>query len=235
LLICNLKFDLRIYVVVTCLDPLRIYVYNEWLARFCTDEFNFNNLENKFAHLTNYSVNKKNAKFIPNTNSDCDDSGNKWSLSALNRYLEKMGIDLRLLWSRIYDEIIKSIISVEPLFYSIVKKLSSNRTNCYELFGYDILIDSNLKPWIMEVNLTPSLLTESPLDFVLKNNLIRDIMNLIGVFRFDRKKEFIQKSKVRSSVSKIKQGKNNQAANKCELPNYNSQYSHNSIYAVALK
>jgi glutathione synthase/RimK-type ligase-like ATP-grasp enzyme len=39
LLINNLKFDIRIYVVVTGIDPLRIYIYNDGLVRFATEEY----------------------------------------------------------------------------------------------------------------------------------------------------------------------------------------------------
>ena len=63
LLINSLKFDLRIYVAVTGINPLRIYVYEEGLGRFATESYDETNsdCENKrFQHLTNYSVNKKN-------------------------------------------------------------------------------------------------------------------------------------------------------------------------------
>lgn len=63
-MINNLKFDIRIYVVVTWVDPLRVYIYNEGLARFCTEEYCLSNLDNKYTHLTNYSVNKKNINFM---------------------------------------------------------------------------------------------------------------------------------------------------------------------------
>lgn len=56
-----------------------------------------------------------------------------------------------------------------------------HRSNCYELLGYDILLDSNLNPWLLEVNLSPSLAFESPLDLKIKANLIKDTLNLIGV------------------------------------------------------
>jgi hypothetical protein len=44
-----------------------------------------------------------------------DDSGNKWSLSALNRYLDGIGVDTNYMWSRIYDLIIKTILSCESI------------------------------------------------------------------------------------------------------------------------
>ena len=65
LLINGHKFDLRIYVVVTCFEPLRIYIYKEGLARFASEEYtNKIDKDNKYIHLTNYSINKKNDNFI---------------------------------------------------------------------------------------------------------------------------------------------------------------------------
>ena len=63
-----MKFDLRIYVAVTSIEPLRIYVYEEGLTRFATEKYqpplekndDINNREGKFCHLTNYSINKFN-------------------------------------------------------------------------------------------------------------------------------------------------------------------------------
>jgi tubulin polyglutamylase TTLL5 len=55
-----------------------------------------------------------------------------------------MGVDMNLLWSRIYDVIIKSLLSIDTIVYNHLKKLPS-KSNCFELLGYDILIDSELK------------------------------------------------------------------------------------------
>ena len=115
--------------------------------------------------MTNYSINKKNRGFIQNENLEHDDHGYKWSLTAFMKHLEQIGgIDIDLFWSRIYDLIIKSIISGENYVFNAVKKTCIHRTNCFEVFGYDVMIDSNLKPWLIEINLSPSLACDSPLD-----------------------------------------------------------------------
>lgn len=117
-MINGLKFDLRIYVLITSIDPWRIYVYNEGLCRFASEPYSPQNTKlNKFAHLTNYSINKKNEKYIPNLNAEQDDTGHKWSLMALSKHLEQIGIDLNLMWSKIYDVIIKSLLSVDSIVY----------------------------------------------------------------------------------------------------------------------
>ena len=126
------------------------------------------------------------------------DFGNKWSLSALQTHLERLGIDTKLMWSRIYDSITKSIISVENQVVSSIKKVqnssgSSIKNNCFDLFGFDIILDSELKPWSLEVNLSPSLAFDSPLDYHIKSNLIIDALNLVGIRRFNRKKEAMGK------------------------------------------
>lgn len=72
-LIDNLKFDLRVYVLITCINPLRVYLYNDGIVRFATESIPFNNVEfqkpneenmdNLYSHLTNYAINKDNANF----------------------------------------------------------------------------------------------------------------------------------------------------------------------------
>lgn len=77
LLINSLKFDLRIYVLTTCFDPLKIYVYSEGLARFATEAYSPDSKSNRYIHLTNYSVNKKSSNFVQNNDPTKDDIGSK--------------------------------------------------------------------------------------------------------------------------------------------------------------
>jgi len=183
LLINGHKFDLRIYVLVTCFDPLRIYVFKEGLARFATHKYEktTEGKSDKFMHLTNYSINKNSSSFVKSDNLEHDDSCSKWSLSAFCSYLEQINTDMDLFWSRIYDIIIKSILSTEDAISQATKNICIHRTNCFELFGYDILIDSDLKPWLVEVNLSPSLACESLLDTQIKSTLIAETLNIVGV------------------------------------------------------
>jgi hypothetical protein len=64
------------------------------------------------------------------------------------------------------------------------------KSNCFELFGYDILIDEDLRPWLMEINLTPSLAVESPIDMMIKSNLIANMLSLIGLRKYERKRDY---------------------------------------------
>lgn len=65
-LIEDLKYDLRLYVLLCGLNPLRIYIHEEGLARFATEPYErptYRNMNNMYIHLTNYSINKSNVKF----------------------------------------------------------------------------------------------------------------------------------------------------------------------------
>ena len=65
-LIEGLKFDLRIYVLLAGVDPLRIFLYKEGLGRFATENYSpprRGNMKNLFTHLTNYAINKESDKF----------------------------------------------------------------------------------------------------------------------------------------------------------------------------
>lgn len=96
-LIEGLKFDLRIYVFLCGVDPLRIYMYKEGLSRFATDQYvppNHNNMDNLFMHLTNYAINKNSNKFIQNKSETDDNIGHKRSLTFIWRYLAELGHDV---------------------------------------------------------------------------------------------------------------------------------------------
>ena len=106
----------------------------------------------------------------------------------MRRRIKLLGHDDVLLFKKIEDCIIKTIISVEPVINNATDMFCPAKSgNCFELFGFDILIDSKLEPWLLEVNISPSLSSSSPLDKKIKTMLICDTLNLVGVYPYDRK------------------------------------------------
>ena len=111
----NLKFDLRIYILLCGVDPLRIYWYKEGLCRLATAEYKpprDKNLENLYMHLTNYAINKSASNFIANTGSETDDYGHKRSLTFAFSYIEKLGHDVEKLKHEIKLQVIKTLTMV---------------------------------------------------------------------------------------------------------------------------
>jgi hypothetical protein len=61
------------------------------------------------------------------------------------------------------------------------------QANCFELLGFDVMVDRQLKPWLIEVNSSPSLACETPLDMHVKGALVRDLLQLDDPLDFDRR------------------------------------------------
>jgi len=84
LLIDKLKFDLRIYILLVGVDPMRVYFFKEGLCRLATCEYrapNPSNLDNLYMHLTNYAINKFSSAYVSNKGSGEDNVGHKRSLT----------------------------------------------------------------------------------------------------------------------------------------------------------
>lgn len=105
----------------------------------------------------------------------------------MKEYLVRNGYDLNLMWSRVEDLVIKSIISIENQVFSALEMTVPCRDNCFEVLGFDILVDDELKPWLIEINLSPSLNTDSPLDLKIKGNMIADLFTLTGMVPLDQR------------------------------------------------
>lgn len=86
MLIDGHKFDLRIYVLLRSLNPLRIYIYREGLCRLATSKYtepNDSNIKNDRMHLTNYAINKLDPNFISNKDIQNDHKGHKRSYTSV--------------------------------------------------------------------------------------------------------------------------------------------------------
>jgi len=170
LLVVNKKFDLRIYVLVTSYSPLTVYMYRAGFARFSSYRYNTHakNLGDNYVHLTNVAIQKTGPGYDAG-------AGCKWPLRNLKLYLmAKFGIGpTDQLFLEMQELCISSLLAVQ--------KTMINDKHCFEMYGYDILIDEQLKPWLIEVNASPSLTADTPQDYELKFGLLDDVYSVIDV------------------------------------------------------
>lgn len=173
LLVGGRKFDMRLYVLVTSFSPLKAWVYRGGFCRFSTAQYSSvgsqgKDLDNLYVHLTNNAIQKTADAY----NRDCD---YKWSIQSLKTFLvSKFGRQ-----------------KVDACFYDIqmvmirallaVQKTMIHDKHCFELYGYDVILDSELNPWLLEVNASPSLSASNDSDYALKFGMLDDMLNIIDI------------------------------------------------------
>lgn len=205
-LIEDLKFDFRIYVLIRSVHPLKVFMFREGLSRFSTEPYqkpNSKNKENKCIHLTNYAVNKLNPNFIFNESEEHDDIGHKRSFSSVLKLLEAKGENVSKVIMDIRHVIMKTIATVQPMLSHIYRACQPNTEYnglCFEILGFDIMLDAKLKPWLLEVNHTPSFSTDTPLDFQIKQHVILDTLNLLNISNKGKKAYYEGKKKKTSGT-----------------------------------
>ena len=168
LLIGGKKFDLRIYVLVTSYRPLKVYIYRHGFARFTTVNYSndAHDLDNELMHLTNVAIQKHSEGYSHS-------HGGKWSLRNLRLYVEG---------TRGTEAAVKLMADIGWIIVHSLKAVQNviiNDKHCFEMYGYDILIDSSLKPWLLEVNASPSLSTTTVTDRALKTALISEVIDIV--------------------------------------------------------
>ena len=78
--------------------------------------------------------------------------------------------------------IVKTVITGQPVIHQVHRTSLPNdieNETCFHILGFDVMIDRHLKPWLIEINHAPSLLTDSAFDFTLKKNLVEDTIQLL--------------------------------------------------------
>ncbi|CAH1797496.1 unnamed protein product [Owenia fusiformis] len=168
LLIGGKKFDLRLYVLVTSYRPLKCYMFRLGFCRFCTVKYNASTteLDNMFVHLTNVSIQKHGDDYN-------QVHGGKWTVHNLKVFLE--GTRGKEVTDKLFDDMHWCIVNSLKAVSGVI----ANDRHCFEVYGYDIIIDDNLKPWLIEVNASPSLTSTTSSDRIMKYKMINDTINVV--------------------------------------------------------
>lgn len=159
------KFDLRQWVLVTSVNPLTVYMFSSCYLRICSTDFDLQDLKNNYRHLTNFSVNKHN--YGRNAeNSVC-------KVEYLKDYLK-------------YSRNIEWDSYIKPQITNIILKTLAcvsddleHRNNCFELYGFDILLDETCKAWLLEVNLSPACSERAPWLMIMLDQMGLEMLKLV--------------------------------------------------------
>ncbi|XP_051930471.1 tubulin polyglutamylase TTLL7 isoform X1 [Hippocampus zosterae] len=191
------KFDLRIYILVTSCDPLRIFLYNDGLVRMGTEKYHAPseaNLSQLYMHLTNYSVNKHNENF---ERDETVDKGSKRSISWFTEFLRTNDYDVAKFWGDVSELVVKTLIVAEPHVLHAYRMCRPGQppgsdSVCFEVLGFDIILDRKLKPWLLEINRAPSFGTDQKIDFDVKRGVLLNALKLLNIRASDKKRNLAQ-------------------------------------------
>lgn len=173
------KYVLRLYVLVSSIEPLRIHLHQQGFAKLASAPYDVNDVDNPYSQLTNPDINALN-----------DDAEVPVEFVDLERYrewLRNQGHDDELLFERIRDLVTLTVISAVESLRAQTRACGADSRGCYELLGIDCLVDDQLKPWILECNLSPSLgVCTGPdggaqIEERVKAEVVADMISLVGL------------------------------------------------------
>jgi hypothetical protein len=194
-LVNGYKFDFRFYVLITTLDPLTIYLYNEGLARFCSHFYHpptRDNLKDRYCHLTNTAVNM--------TNLEHQESILEFASVVLRRIVvnDPRGVNL---WQRIRQIVLLSILSqyqnmlqnvgevtaegkrkpAPQKGWKLPRKPIQDLRRYFQLLGIDVMLNDQCDPMVLELNDRPSMSVTYEMEEELKTRIVYEALKVITV------------------------------------------------------
>lgn len=172
-LIDKTKFDLRIYCLVSSINPLNIFVYRGGVARFCSQPVDSND-SSLFSQLTNTAVNRTNPSLQK------IDSITQMVNSVFEKMRTRDKVDVDALWKRIDRAITLTILAAYGYLFQGEEEVCKpcGYSRCFQILGFDVLLDQKLNPYLMEVNYRPSLETDTQDENSMKRDMLSTAMKI---------------------------------------------------------
>lgn len=155
-----------------------MYIHRRGLVRFSTEPYTLDNLDNLTVHLTNSSINKN----APGAKIDKPTIGRgcKWTLERLWEELSQVrpDIDQKRLWRQVRELVLTSVL---PGVGSV-----PSDPHCYEILGFDVILDNNGRPWLLEINRSPAMAQQTAVDRVVKNAVLNGVFHINGLHMWEK-------------------------------------------------
>lgn len=143
------KYVLRLYLLIAGVEPLRIYLYRDGFVKLASEAYRDGDYENLYAHLTNPDINALNeTKSAPVV---------FHSFDAYCARLRDEGADPDAFFDKVRDIAVLTGIAARDQMRKRLRASGAFAPGCFELIGLDCMVDADLKPWLLECNLSPSL------------------------------------------------------------------------------
>jgi len=171
LLIWKRKFDIRVWILIN--QDHELYFFKEGYLRTSSSEFEIDlqNIDNVFVHLTNNAVQKFSDSYGQ------FEDGNQLSYKRFQEYIDKNYAEANIsvandIVPQMKEQVIKSI-------HSVRRSLDPHkRKHCFELFGYDFILDEDFNVWLIEVNTNPCIEESSDLLKRYIPRMLEDMLKL---------------------------------------------------------
>lgn len=181
LLIHDTKFDIRQWFMITCAQPLTLWMYKESYLRFCSQKFTLSDFHESI-HLCNHAVQCKYTNCTDRDSSLPND--NMWDVATFKEFLKSKG------HSEAWDELIYPGMK-QGLVGSLLasQEAMDRRKNSFELYGADFMVMDDFSVWLIEINSHPDMSNSSAVTTRLCRQVMEDVIKVVIDFREDKNAE----------------------------------------------
>lgn len=173
LLLDGRKSEIRVYWLVASLRPLMVLMFQDGTSRLNTMPFKLDDFDNPLVHITNVFQQKKNPDYDPNVSL-------KWSWERLQVYInDHLGLaDGTFLEKQLKPRVHRFLrYIVRSSFHKLIK--TPAKGNSYALFGADVILDDQLRPWLTEVQKNPGLSFDDPVKVAVLPPMLSEAVTIM--------------------------------------------------------